>query len=122
MPLLPLHSSESSTHEEIQRADFKPCTSGYGEYLQLHFREVGFADTAMKQYNRIAEAIESLSIYPERFQVMDIVPKLPKDVRQVIADHYSAIYTIEEDTVTVIRVLYSASITRITIRTYGGKK
>lgn len=40
---------------------------------------------------------------------MDIVPKLPKDVRQVIADHYSAIYTIEEDTVTVIRVLYSAS-------------
>lgn len=50
-----------------------------------------------------------MSIYPERFQVMDIVPKLPKDVRQVIADHYSAIYTIGEDTVTVIRVLYSAS-------------
>lgn len=82
----------------------------------------GSPTTAMKQYNRIAEEIESLRIYPERFQVMDIVPKLPKDVRQVIADHYSAIYTIEEDTVTVIRVLYSASITRITIRTYGGKK
>lgn len=57
--------------------------------------KLGSPTTAMKQYNRIAEAIESLSIYPERFQVMDIVPKLPKDVRQVIADHYSAIYTIE---------------------------
>lgn len=40
---------------------------------------------------------------------MDIVPRLPKDVRQVIADNYSAIYTIEGDTVTVVRVLYSAS-------------
>ena len=65
--------------------------------------------TAMRQYNRIAEAIESLSIFPERFQVMDIVPRLPKDVRQVITDRYCAIYTMDEDTVTVIRVLYSAS-------------
>lgn len=95
MPVLPLHSSESGTHEEIQSEDFKPCTSGYGGYLQLYFREAGFADNGYKQYDRIAEAIESLSIYPERFQVMDIVPRLPKDVRQVIADNYSAIYTIE---------------------------
>ena len=57
--------------------------------------KLGSPTTAMKQYDRIAEAIESLSIYPERFQVMDIVPRLPKDVRQVIADNYSAIYTIE---------------------------
>lgn len=65
--------------------------------------------TAMKQYDRIAEAIESLNVFPERFQVMDIVPGLSKDVRQVIVDHYSAIYTVGEDTVTIIRVLYSAS-------------
>ena len=65
--------------------------------------------TAMKQYDRIAEAIESLNVFPERFQVMDIVPRLSKDVRQVIIDHYSAIYTVGEDTVTVVRVLYSAS-------------
>ena len=65
--------------------------------------------TAMKQYDRIAEAIESLNVFPERFQVMDIVPRLSKDVRQVIIDHYSAIYTVDGDTVTVIRVLYSGS-------------
>lgn len=40
---------------------------------------------------------------------MDIVPQLSKDVRQVIIDHYSAIYTVDGDTVTVVRVLYSAS-------------
>ena len=71
--------------------------------------KLGSPATAMKQYNRIAEAIESLNVFPERFQIMEIVPKLSKDVRQVTVDHYSAIYTIDADTVTVIRVLYSAS-------------
>ena len=70
---------------------------------------LGSPATAMKQYERIAEAIESLSVFPERFQIMEIVPKLSKDVRQVTVDHYSAIYTIDADTVTVIRVLYSVS-------------
>jgi len=70
--------------------------------------KLGSPTTAMKQYERIAEAIESLNVFPERFQIMDIIPKLSKDVRQVIVDHYSAICTIEADTVTVLRVLYSA--------------
>ena len=70
--------------------------------------KLGSPTTAMKQYERIAEAIESLNVFPERFQIMDIIPKLSKNVRQVIVDHYSAIYTIEADTVTVLRVLYSA--------------
>lgn len=68
--------------------------------------KLGSPATAIKQYERIAEAIESLSVFPERFQIMDIIPKLSKDVRQVIVDHYSAIYT---NTVTVLRVLYGAS-------------
>lgn len=71
--------------------------------------KLGSPATAIKQYERIAEAIESLSVFPERFQIMNIIPKLSKDVRQVIVDHYSAIYTIEADTVTVLRVLYGAS-------------
>lgn len=71
--------------------------------------KLGVSATAMKQYDRIAEVIESLNVFPERFQIMDIVPRPSKDVRQAIVDHYSAIYTIEDDTVTVVRVLYSAS-------------
>ena len=71
--------------------------------------QLGSPTTAMKQHERIAEAIESLNVFPERFQVIDMIPKQSKDVRQVIVDHYSAIYAIEADTVTVLRVLYSAS-------------
>lgn len=109
MPVLLFRSLESSTHEEVQSKDFKSGTSGYGGDLRLYLGEAGFAATAIKQYERIAEAIESLSVFPERFQIMDIIPKLSKDVRQVIVDHYSALYTIEADTVTVLRVLYGAS-------------
>lgn len=71
--------------------------------------KLGSPTTAMKQYERIAEATESLDVFPERFQIMDMIPKLSKDVRRVIVDYYSAIYTIEADTVTVLRVLCSAS-------------
>ena len=78
-------------------------------YGYISAEKLGSPATAIKQYERIAEAIESLNVFPERFQIMDIIPKLQKDVRQAIVDHYSAIYTIEADTVTVLRVLYSAS-------------
>ena len=56
-------------------------------------------DTAMGQYNRIAEAIQSLNILPERTQ----------GLRQMLVDNYSVFYIVSEDTVSVARVLYSAS-------------
>ena len=51
-------------------------------------------DTAMGQYNRIAEAIQSLNILPERC---------------ALVDNYSVFYIVSEDAVSVARVLYSAS-------------
>ena len=56
-------------------------------------------DTAMGQYNRIAEAIQSLNILPERTQ----------GLRQMLVDNYSVFYIVGEDAVSVARVLYSAS-------------
>ena len=51
-------------------------------------------DTAMGQYNRIAEAIQSLNILPERCALVESEPEF---------------YIVGEDTVSVARVLYSAS-------------
>lgn len=65
--------------------------------------------TAMKQYNRIAQGIESLSTFPERYPLMRSEAEHRKGIRQIIIDHYSAFYIVHEDEVTVIRVLYSAS-------------
>lgn len=65
--------------------------------------------TAMKQYNRIAQGIESLNLFPERYPLMRSEPEKRKGIRRVLIDNYSAFYFVNQDKVTVFRVLYSAS-------------
>lgn len=66
-------------------------------------------DTAMKQYNRIADAILGLNVFPMRNAVLESGPEKAIGLRQQLIDSYSAFYTVGEDTVTVLRVLYSSS-------------
>ncbi len=66
-------------------------------------------DTAIKQYNRIAEAIEKLDTFPNRIKIMDSEPERSWGLRQFRVDNYSVFYIIENKNVIVIRVLYSAS-------------
>ena len=66
-------------------------------------------DTAEKQYDRIADGIMSLNIFPERCKLFDSQPEHNMGLRQLLVDNYSVIYVVEENTVTILRVLYSAS-------------
>ena len=66
-------------------------------------------ENAMKQYNRIAKGIEGLDIFPERVHVMESEPEHSMRLRQFPIDNFSAFYIIEGDSVSVTRVLYSAS-------------
>ena len=66
-------------------------------------------DAAMGQYNRIADAIETLSEFPERFKVFHFPPERDIGMRQIVIDNYSAIYVIRGEDVVVLRVLYGAS-------------
>jgi len=66
-------------------------------------------DTAIRQYNRIADEIESLRIFPDRYMLFDSVPERELGMRQLIIGSYSAIYVVSGDVVTVLRVLYSSS-------------
>ena len=66
-------------------------------------------DTAMGQYNRIAEAIQSLNILPERCALVESEPECTQGLRQMLVDNYSVFYIVGEDAVSVARVLYSAS-------------
>lgn len=66
-------------------------------------------ENAMGQYNRIAEAIEGLDVFPERVRVMESEPEHSMGLRQLPVDNFSAFYVIEDDKVIVTRVLYSAS-------------
>ena len=67
------------------------------------------SDAAIGQYNRIANAIESLKVFPERRKIFSSQPERDLGMHQIFADNYTAIYVIREDDVVVLRVLYSAS-------------
>lgn len=66
-------------------------------------------ENAIGQYNRIAEAIEGLNVFPERVKLMESEPERTIGLRQLVVDNYSAFYVIENEKVIVTRVLYSAS-------------
>ena len=66
-------------------------------------------DTAINQYNRIAKAILSLEVMPERIKLMDSEPERSKGLRALIVDNYTVFFVIRVGAVYITRVLYSAS-------------
>ena len=77
-------------------------------YDYIHSK-IGMPQTAMEQINRIADAIDTLSIFPERIKVMHDCKRPEKQFRQLLIDHYAVIFTIKETTVFILRVVYSPS-------------
>ena len=66
-------------------------------------------DTAMGQYDRIADAIESLEEMPERIKVVEFEPERSRKIRRMNVDNYSVFFFIYGEEVIVTNVLYSAS-------------
>ena len=64
---------------------------------------------AANQYDRIADAILTLDIMPDQIKIMDSEPARSKDLRPLLVDKYTVLFTIETDTVYIARVLYSSS-------------
>lgn len=80
------------------------------EQLYHHIAYILLApENAMGQYNRIANSIMKLNMFPERFHIMDSEPEHSNEIRKMPVDHYSVFYVIHNDKVTVTNVLYSAS-------------
>ena len=66
-------------------------------------------ENAMKQYNRIADAIVSLKQFPDRFAYVELEPEYSMGIHRMLVDHFMVFYVIDNDTVTVTDVLYGAS-------------
>ena len=66
-------------------------------------------ENAIGQYNRIAEAIQNLNVFPERVRIMESEPEHTMGLRRLSIDNFSVFYVIEDNRVVVTRVLYSAS-------------
>lgn len=66
-------------------------------------------DNAMGQYDRIADAILKLDVFPEKFRILDSEPEKTKGIRRMLVDNYSVFYVIQGEYVIVTDVLYSSS-------------
>jgi len=64
---------------------------------------------AANQYDRIANAILTLETMPERIKIVNSEPARSKGLRPLLVDNYTVLFTIESDTVFIVRVLYSSS-------------
>ena len=64
---------------------------------------------AVKQYNRIADAILTLEEMPERIKIMNSEPERSNGLRPLIVDKYTVFFVVKNDTVHITRVLYSSS-------------
>ena len=65
-------------------------------------------ENAIGQYNRIAKAIEELKMFPEKVRLMESEQERAMGLRQLAVENYSFFYVIENESVIVMRVLYSA--------------
>lgn len=76
------------------------------EYIAI---ELHAPETALGQYNRIADAIEQLSYMPERYHLFTAEPWKSRGLRRMNVDNYSVFFFISTDKVVVTNILYSAS-------------
>lgn len=66
-------------------------------------------EVAMRQYNRIANAIETFDTFPERVKLMETEEECSLGLRQMLVDNFSVFFLIREERVIITNVLYSAS-------------
>lgn len=65
--------------------------------------------SAMRLYNKIADAIESLEYMPERCKLIEDEILDVFHLRQILVENYTVLYMVLDDTVSIVRVLYSSS-------------
>lgn len=66
-------------------------------------------EAAMGQYNRIADAVETLDTFPERVKLMETEEERALGLRQMQVDNFSVFFHIREERVIITNVLYNAS-------------
>ena len=66
-------------------------------------------ESALRQYNRIANAILSLDTLPERYPFFDLEPEYSWRMRKMVVDNNIVCYIVDPGIVTVTDVLYGAA-------------
>ena len=94
-------------HYEVLIAD--EALSDMEEIYRYVAHELESPVVAMRLYNLIADAVQSLELMPARFQIMLSEPEHARGLRRMLVNSYSVFYVIKENAVIVTNVLHSAS-------------
>lgn len=101
-------------HYNIQITD--KALSDMEEIYYYIAEQLQAPEAAMGQYNRIADAIETLETYPERVKLIETEEERELGLRQMPVDNFSVFFHIREDRVIITNVLYSASDIAVRLR------
>ncbi len=71
-------------------------------------KELQSPQAAMRQFDSIAEAIQTLEVFPERCAIVEELLVLGIKVRRLLVKNYSIFYRFDNDTVTRLRVLHQS--------------
>ena len=86
-------------------------------YIAFRFQS---PENAMRQYNRIADAVVSLETFPDRFGLFDTEPEHSFGIHKMVIDNYLVCYVIDPEIVTVTDVLYGSSNVHIKLQDRHG--
>ena len=75
--------------------------NGIYEYIAVNLQS---PENAMGQYNRIADSVLKLGIFPEKFRLVDFEPERSQGLRRMLVDNYSVFYVFKEEVVAVTSV------------------
>ena len=70
--------------------------------------ELQSPQAAMRQFDSIAEAIQTLEVFPERCAIVEELLVLGIRVRRLLVKNYSVFYRFDNDIVTILRVLHQS--------------
>ena len=96
------HSDDSTTRYNVKITD--KALADMEAIYQYISEELKSPASAIRQYNRIADGILSLDMFPERIRIME-----SRDYRRLLVDNYSVFFVINDMDVIVFRVIYSAT-------------
>ncbi len=101
-------------HYKIQITD--SALSNMEEIYNYIAEQLQAPEAAMGQYNRIADAIETLDTFSERVKLMETEEESTLELRQMLVDNFSLFFHIRGERVIITNVLYSASDTAKRLR------
>lgn len=76
------------------------------QYILLNLQS---PENAIAQYDRIADEILTLGVFPNRYRLVDFEPERSQGLHRMLVDNFSVFYIVQGKQVIVTDVLYSAS-------------